>query len=213
MATATLPRKRVHNPDLKKALVLDAARDLFIEHGFDAVSMRDIAHVSGVPQSLIHHYYGSKEALWAEVKRACYDPYLSSQQAIMDDVDVSFAAFVDRSMGQRFHFFQANPQVVRLLLWLQLMADPLGMETGQDTGPQLLARIRQAQADGDIRDDMEAENIAAIAIALSTHWFQNRHVIQHMADLPPGDQAAQDERYLAAVLKLLTDGLRPPAKP
>lgn len=208
MPTATPPRKRVHNPDLKKALVLESATALFIERGFDAVSMRDIASHSGVSQSLIHHYFGSKEGLWGEVKRACYDPYLTAQQALMDAADVDTRAFVDHSARARFHFFQTNPRVIRLLQWLQLMADPLGMETGQDTGPRLLARIRQAQADGDIRADMEAENIAAIALALTTYWFQNRHVIQHMADLPDEDMAAADQRYLDAVLKFLSSGLR-----
>lgn len=200
-------QKRVHNPDLKRARILEAAADLFLERGFAAVSMRDIAQAADVPQSLIHHYFGAKEALWQAVKDHFYAGYLAAQQALLDDADADFATFVDQSLRRRFRFFQDNPQVVKLLLWLQLMEDPLGMETGQQTGRRLVERIRQAQADGLMRRDIEPENAAAIAIALTSHWFQNRHVIRQMADFSDADTASADRRFLEALVKVLADGL------
>ena len=200
--------KRVHDPNAKRARVLDSARELFIERGFAAVSMRDIAQHADVPQSMIHHYFGTKEALWQAVKEAAYDAYLAHQRALLESTSADFAEFVQNSLRSRFLFLQANPQVVRLLLWLQLMQDPYGMETGQATGGALLEGIRHAQAEGLIRRDIEAENILAMALALTTHWFHNRHVIQRLADIPDDDLDAADARYLEAVLTLLTDGLR-----
>ena len=199
--------KRVHDPNAKRARVLESARALFIERGFAAVSMRDIAQRADVPQSLIHHYFGTKEALWQAVKEAAYDAYLAHQHALLESASADFAEFVQNSLRSRFAFLQANPQVTRLLLWLQLMQDAYGMETGQATGGAMLERIRQAQAEGLVRDDIEAENILAMALALTTHWFHNRHVVQRLAAIPDADLAEADARYLDAMLKVLADGL------
>lgn len=43
-----------------------AAFDAFADHGYDGVSMRDLAARLGVSDSLLHHHFGSKEQMWAQ---------------------------------------------------------------------------------------------------------------------------------------------------
>lgn len=43
--------------------LVDAARELFVEHGPNAVSLRDVAKRAGVNHGLIHHYIGTREDL------------------------------------------------------------------------------------------------------------------------------------------------------
>ncbi len=50
-----------------KENILESARKLFAEKGFDGVSMEDIAQASGVRKSLIYYYFPSKEVLFEEV--------------------------------------------------------------------------------------------------------------------------------------------------
>ena len=85
------------------------------------------------------------------------------------------------------------------------------METGQEIGRQMLARIRQAQANASIRADVPAETILAMALALTTHWFQSRHVIQHFANMDDTPPAQADAEYLEAMITVFLDGLRPPS--
>ena len=47
-----------------KAALLCAARELFIERGFDHATVRDIATRAGANQALLFRYFGSKEALF-----------------------------------------------------------------------------------------------------------------------------------------------------
>lgn len=47
-----------------KAALLSAARQLFIERGFDHTTVRDIAALAGANQALLFRYFGSKEALF-----------------------------------------------------------------------------------------------------------------------------------------------------
>src|SRR4051794_3018203 len=60
---------RIRDPEQTRAAVVDAAERLFSDRGFAATSMRDISAASGVSHPLIHHHFGSKEALYAAVKR------------------------------------------------------------------------------------------------------------------------------------------------
>ncbi|MCB8965826.1 MAG: TetR/AcrR family transcriptional regulator [Ardenticatenaceae bacterium] len=200
---------RTNNPELSQAKILESAQALFIENGFDGTSMSAIARHSGVTQSMIHHYFGSKEALWQAVKKLSYDEYLAHQQQLLDEIDEEdITSFVRHSLSSRFTFFQGNPQTARLLSWLQIIEDPTGMETGQEIGRQMLDKIRRAQASGQIRDDIEPENVLAISIALTTHWFQSRHVIENLTGLTALDRETADSQYLAAMLKVFTAGLQ-----
>ena len=88
------------------------------------------------------------------------------------------------------------------------MEDPTGMETGQEIGQQLLDKIRQAQAESQIRDDVEPETVLAMSIALTTHWFQSRHFIENLTGILPADRETADTAYLEAIIKVFVDGLK-----
>ncbi|MFJ6012048.1 TetR family transcriptional regulator [Streptomyces sp. NPDC092952] len=47
-----------------RAEILAAARTCFAERGYDATSVRRIADAAGVDQSLVHHFYKTKENLF-----------------------------------------------------------------------------------------------------------------------------------------------------
>ncbi|WP_342037999.1 TetR family transcriptional regulator [Brevibacterium ammoniilyticum] len=67
------PRRRGRPPkssrgDAREAIAKAAASE-FAERGYDAASMRGIARRAGVDPSLVHHYFDSKAALFAEAVR------------------------------------------------------------------------------------------------------------------------------------------------
>ena len=49
--------------------ILAAARQQFAGHGYDKATIRGIAADAGVDPALVHHYYGSKERLFAAAMR------------------------------------------------------------------------------------------------------------------------------------------------
>jgi AcrR family transcriptional regulator len=54
--------------------VLAAARTAFAERGFDGATIRGIASSAGVDPALVHHYFGSKDALFLAAVEAPADP-------------------------------------------------------------------------------------------------------------------------------------------
>jgi AcrR family transcriptional regulator len=68
------PRGRRPGDADTRAHILDAARDLFAEQGYERASMRAIARRAGVDPALIVHYFGPKEDLLAAALALPVDP-------------------------------------------------------------------------------------------------------------------------------------------
>jgi len=56
-----------HRSNATKVSILQVARDLFAEHGVNAVSVRNIAAAAGISHTLVHLYFGTKEELFAAI--------------------------------------------------------------------------------------------------------------------------------------------------
>src|SRR5690349_9582981 len=50
-----------------RVTILDAAEQVFGTHGFDGGSMREIAQLAGISQSLLHYHYESKASLYEAI--------------------------------------------------------------------------------------------------------------------------------------------------
>ena len=55
-------RRPLGSPDARRA-VLDAARELFAELGYERTTMRAVGARAGVDPALIYHYFGDKDGL------------------------------------------------------------------------------------------------------------------------------------------------------
>jgi AcrR family transcriptional regulator len=69
--------------------ILQAAREQFAERGYDGATIRAIAAAAGVDPALVHHFYGTKEGLFAAAMEL---PFVPSE--------VIAAALADRPAGQ-----------------------------------------------------------------------------------------------------------------
>lgn len=66
--TAQGPKRRGRRPggaDTREALV-NAAREVFIEQGYDGATVRAIAAKAGVDAAMVNHWFGGKEGLFGE---------------------------------------------------------------------------------------------------------------------------------------------------
>ena len=76
-AAATPPRRRGrprdHDSAETRQRVLEVARRLFAENGYDATTNRAIAEASGLTAGALYHYFESKADLYAAVYAQVYD--------------------------------------------------------------------------------------------------------------------------------------------
>ena len=77
MATTNTGRKRPGRPagssDTRER-ILDNARVLFARNGISNTSIRAVAAAAGVDSALVHHYFGTKEKLFAAAVHVDIDP-------------------------------------------------------------------------------------------------------------------------------------------
>jgi AcrR family transcriptional regulator len=74
MTKAKRPGRRPGDPEITRRAVLAAARTAFGELGYERATIREIAGRAGVDPALVHHYFGTKQALFARAHELPFDP-------------------------------------------------------------------------------------------------------------------------------------------
>ncbi|WP_446903085.1 TetR/AcrR family transcriptional regulator [Burkholderia sp. YIM B11467] len=77
-----------------KARILDAAEDLFIEHGFEAMSMRQITSRAAVNLAAVNYHFGSKEALIHAMLSRRLDQLNQERLGILDRFDAQLGTHI-----------------------------------------------------------------------------------------------------------------------
>ncbi|MEP6566284.1 MAG: TetR family transcriptional regulator [Mesorhizobium sp.] len=70
--------KKPSKSDRTRTQILDAARQLFAEHGYDGASIRDIAALASIDPAMVIRYFHSKDELFA--RAALFDLQLPATQ-------------------------------------------------------------------------------------------------------------------------------------
>jgi TetR/AcrR family transcriptional regulator len=191
------------DPDLTRDRILEAAHALFVDKGFAAVSMREIAAHSGVTKSLIHHHFGNKEALWERVKERAFAAYAEGQEAELRAAQEPDADLLRNAVIRYFGFLQSNPEVVRLFAWTHLDEDQSCGRIDAELVRLGAERVREAQARGLLRQDVNPAHVVTMFVNACTQWFEAR---AHHSQWPG---VGDDAEYLDDFLKIFFEGLTP----
>ena len=70
-------------PAATKQRILDTAESLFMEHGFEATSLRSITAAAGVNLAAVNYHFGSKEELFQSVLTRRLDPMNHARLALL----------------------------------------------------------------------------------------------------------------------------------
>src|SRR3982750_4118509 len=74
-----------------KARMLDAAEALFMEHGFEATSLRSITAAAGVNLAAVNYHFGSKEELFQAVLTRRLDPMNHARLSLLTRLEAAAA--------------------------------------------------------------------------------------------------------------------------
>jgi len=196
------------DPEATRKALLDAAEAVFLEKGFGNTALSEISRRAGMTKSLIHHYFGSKENLWQEVKQRRFDHYAHRQLDMLKDAAPT-AGLLRNSVELYFRFLKQNPEIVRILAWMFLERDQEEcLNKDQELIEAGLAQIRAGQKDGHLRADIDARFILFTFLGLAQHWIQDKeHFIHDFGT--EGFSGDLDEAYLEDMLKIFMEGVLP----
>ncbi len=121
-------RKRVYDAGKTKEAILNAAEAAFAEHGFNGVSIDEIAKEAGYNKSLLFQYFGNKLGLYTEVVKradAAMSEMLLRVMAPLNRADEivknhrTFSSFLAAISGTFFDYLTERPLFMRMLVWEQ----------------------------------------------------------------------------------------------
>jgi AcrR family transcriptional regulator len=84
MTGTVIPLNDGPAPAATKERILDAAEGLFMEHGFEATSLRAITAAATVNLAAVNYHFGSKEELFEAVLTRRLDPMNQRRVALLD---------------------------------------------------------------------------------------------------------------------------------
>ena len=145
--------------------ILDAARDQFAERGYTRVTLRSIAGAAQVHPALLHHYFGTKQALYAEALDLPVDPWEVLSRLLSDTPRDQLPAALVR------HFVST---------WRD-----------SESGARLRARTRQTFGEADqtdmVRTHWESVLIPRFAQALDVPEINVAAALAHLVGLTLAD--------------------------
>ncbi|MFB1043501.1 TetR/AcrR family transcriptional regulator [Streptomyces chrestomyceticus] len=172
-AGGTAPARRRGRPPRTEAAdgpgarerILAAARAEFAARGYEKTSVRGIAKAADVDPALVHHYYGTKEQVFAAAVEMSFAPALNAPEAVLE-------GGLD-SVGERLTRFVfgvwENPVTREPLLAIvrsALTNDAAAAVFRKLVARQLLRRIagELAVPDADLRAELAAAQLVGTAL-------------------------------------------------
>jgi AcrR family transcriptional regulator len=162
--------RRQQRVEVGRTQILDAAEELFAQHGFDRTSLEAIASASGFSVGGVYLFFDNKHALYLEVMqrrgRVMQDRMGAWLPRDLSGIDklLGMVSSVFETMQEFPAYGQLVLQVVTAsFLSLQSLADDAGEFTAGVTC--YATAIRQGQREGDIRSG-EPSRLAVLVVGL-----------------------------------------------
>ncbi len=171
--------------DEQQRRVLDAAARLFAEHGFDDVTMAEIAAEAEVARATVFNYFGSKHALIEAITEGVLDFY----RVMLDDALADEATPTPMLMrklcddmakgieSQRRLFRSVFREIARIQLGLD--AGEVSQRANEEARRRLLRLVERGQERGELNQTLSAD-----ALAQAFHSLTNGTITSWLYDDP-----------------------------
>ena len=179
MIPSTAAERREREKGEIRMKILDAARELFAEHGYDAVTMRTIAEKIEYTPTAIYYHFKDKDALIRELCDADYGALAQEFQKIATVADPIVRL---RAMGVAYaRFAFDHPQHYRLMFMTpEPCPDTTPMERkgkpDQDGYAFLVWTVGQAVAAGRLRPEYNDVELTSQIVWAATHGVVALHI-------------------------------------
>ncbi|WP_293484412.1 TetR/AcrR family transcriptional regulator [Phenylobacterium sp.] len=196
-AEAERAQSRLRQRELKLRALVSVASVMLNKHGYEGLSLADVASVLNITKQALYHYTSSKEDLLLK----CYERALDLAEAAYDHADGAGTNGLEKI--EHFVKFHINPNAETYAI-----LDNLGALTDEHRkaisgrAKQLEQRMR-----GYIREGMADGSIAPVDPKFTEFWILGSLSWMPKWFDPQGDLSADE--VAQSFITLISDGLRP----
>jgi AcrR family transcriptional regulator len=181
-----------------RAKLIAAARKAFGERGYAEASMDDFTAEAGLTRGALYHHFGDKKGLFEAVVHEMDAEMAERLKTISDAAPTRWDGFVEENVGYVKMALEPEVQRIVLLDGPAVLGDPSIWPSADGCIASLRASLEQLQADGVVREDIDAEVAARLVSGASTDaamWIAN------------APDAASASRKAIPAFKALMEGL------
>ncbi|MCX7586909.1 TetR/AcrR family transcriptional regulator [Phenylobacterium sp. 58.2.17] len=181
-----------------RAKLIAAARKAFGERGYADASMDDFTAKAGLTRGALYHHFGDKKGLLEAVVRQIDSEMAQRLKLIAAAAPTPWEGFVLENIG--YVEMALEPEIQRIMLrdGPAVLGDPSRWPSADGCIAAIRANLEQLQADGVVRDDVDADVAARLISGASTDaamWIAN------------ASDAASASRKTVPAFKALMEGL------
>jgi AcrR family transcriptional regulator len=181
----TVQERRIREKGEIREKILDAARELFVEFGYEGVSMRKVAQRIDYSPTAIYLHFANKESLFREL---CAKDFLKlatqlrELRAIADPgerLSACAGAYVDFAVANPSHyklmFMTSRPKLLPLTdEQVSHRGDP-----NEDGYAFLLGLVREMMAVGAFREDLTDPGLVAQTLWAAVHGVASLEIVMN----------------------------------
>ncbi len=172
--------------------LIQAARELFLNKEFKAVSVRQIADKARVNQAMVNYYFGSKQGLYL----AMVDELLQSLKGELKRLGEKSEAGLAEFNASYCRLLARNPWWPNFMVREVLFSDGEVREAiihkfSSAFAPELLGAISREQAEGNLRPEMDPKLALISLLGMSVFPFLAGPVIKSVMNLEVDEKFAE----------------------
>jgi len=218
MTPGAVQPKRGRDAEVARQAIIDAAKKVFAENGFDGARVDAIAAESGYNKSLIFHYFGDKLGLYREIvslAREQFQTWFGGIWApiVRNDTEPLDASrvriFLETFVSWYFNMLVENPLLLRMVAWEA--AEGWHTYTWSQRKPEeiemnraIIDFIRRAQQAGFFDAELDPLMFILNITGLCMYYMTSLPLINQLKDVtgrPVPDAAQARDQIIKLVLR------------
>ncbi len=165
--------------------ILEAARRVFTEYGFEGARMQYIADEAGVNKAMLHYYFRSKKKLFEKVYRGAVARMMPQLMQLLN-ADLSLEDKISKLVERYISLMREHPRLPGFIIqelhqnrevWFNFIE---GLEVGAPEA--FLQQIQEKRQKGEIMDIAPRQLLVNI-LSLCVFPFAARPMIQYMLEM------------------------------
>ncbi|MEM6574701.1 MAG: TetR/AcrR family transcriptional regulator [Pseudomonadota bacterium] len=199
-ASAPAPRGRPKSASKKEQIYVSASR-LFLEKGYDGVSMDLVAENAGVSKQTVYSHFSNKEALFSACVRNKCAAHELSAEALDPALPVED---VLKNLIDQFNALLHSDEAIRLkrLLHTHAETNPRLSAIFYDVGPAMMKSSLEDYLQGQVaHGTLVIEDVPTAARQL-LYMIQGEHLMRATLNVPGGPTEEDNQAYLEACISM-----------
>lgn len=193
--------------------ILESAKELFLQNGYEAVSTTQVAKKAGCNQALVHYYYRTKQKLFKIIFQEEIERMFMRLKEIPQD-DISIEDFVSKVIDTQLEFMKENKNAPLFLIGelrnnpeiLELLPENMS-QYSKEILNRMRAFIKLKQSKGELQA-IDVEDLLLDILSLNVFPIMTQSFFLKVWGMQPQEQDIFLERRKEHIKKVILASIK-----